>query len=262
MTSPDASGPIARLFDAHLHTEFAYCAEDTTAKSAVAAAREAGLAGAGVVEHADQLYFPREGFWKRADADDLDAMRASVEAGGGRMAEYRAHVAPLRSDFVRLGLEVEPAVQGGLALLEEDRDGWDFFLGGVHHLSEMNVKTASDSELAAAFMRATEKVVAGGVDALAHPFRFFGRHERRVPTDLYRPLAGMLTAHGVAAEINFHTNEPDPAFFAICLAEGVKLATGSDAHARHEAGKLAPHLALLSEIGALDRLDEILWRPG
>ena len=53
----------------------------------------------------------------------------------------------------------------------------------------------------------------------------------------------------MAAEINFHTNEPDPAFFRLCLDTGVRLTFGSDAHDLHAIGEFTPHLQLLRNCG-------------
>lgn len=60
-------------------------------------------------------------------------------------------------------------------------------------------------------------------------------------------LADMLAATGTAAEINCHLNSNDPEFFAQCIARGVKIAFGSDAHRLSEVGNLGPHLQLLRE---------------
>jgi histidinol phosphatase-like PHP family hydrolase len=59
----------------------------------------------------------------------------------------------------------------------------------------------------------------------------------------------MLVAYGVAAELNFHTNEPSPHFAALCLERGVKLTFGGDSHAMWEVGAMWPHVRLLQEVG-------------
>jgi len=73
----------------------------------------------------------------------------------------------------------------------------------------------------------------------------------------------MLAATGTAAEINFHGNAPDPAFFACCLERGVKLALGTDTHVPAEAGSLSAHADLLRRIAGGVELGDILmpW-PG
>jgi histidinol phosphatase-like PHP family hydrolase len=111
-------------------------------------------------------------------------------------------------------------------------------------------------------MTAVEHLLAGRIDVLGHPFRVFQRAGRPAPQELFRPVAELLAAHKVAAEINFHTNQPEPEFFALCLERGVKLAVGSDAHALVEVGELCPHLDFLRTLGVSKaRFGEALWRP-
>jgi len=254
---------LSRLFDPHVHTELASCAEDITAASALSRAWELNLP-IGFAEHADQLYFPREDYFARyeAEAGKLSALRSARDAGSVRFAAYRALVAPFRARGVLVGLEVEAAEDApGLALLDEDRAGWDYLLGAVHEFRGLTGRTEPIGDLERNFLAQVEKLVRTGVQALAHPFRVFVRKGREVPKQLYRPVVEMLAAHGVAAEINFHTNQPDPAFFSLCLELGVKLSIGSDAHAMREVGALGPHLDFLRQLGVLDRLDAVMWRP-
>jgi putative hydrolase len=76
------------------------------------------------------------------------------------------------------------------------------------------------------------------------------------------PVAELLARSGAAAEINFHNNEPDPEFIAICIERGVKIAFGSDAHALHEVGAFYPHLSVLREAaGRQDIADLLLPKP-
>ncbi len=159
----------------------------------------------------------------------------------------------LRSSFVRIGLEVECDRNGELTLLDEDREGWDLLIGAVHYLPET---FAGDVEHG--FMAVTEKLLQQNVAVLAHPFRFFRRHKMEPPRHLSRPMAQLLAAHGAAAEINFHTNEPNPDFFRCCLEEGVPIALGSDAHALYEVGEFAPHLNVLRQAGVGENLEEVL----
>jgi len=162
----------------------------------------------------------------------------------------------LRSSFVRLGLEVECDRSGELSLLEEDREGWDLLMGAVHMLPK-----AYSGNVERGFMAFTEKLLQGGVKVLAHPFRFFRRRGMEVPKHLFRPVAEMLAEYRVAAELNFHTNEPDPEFFRICLEEGVSIALGSDSHALYEVGEFAPHIELLRRLGVDGDLKDILFYP-
>ncbi len=246
------------LVDSHVHSQYAYCADDITAEGAIGRARDFGLAGITFAEHAGQLYLSQQDYWRAAFLYDAALIARERAAGRDRMQRYRREIAGLRSDFVRVGLEVECDGDGKLTLLDEDRDGWDVLVGAVHYLRELRSGEPSSAEVAQAFMEANECICAAGVDVLAHPFRIFRRNQRPTPTELYEPLADLLAATDVAAEINFHTNEPDPHFFQLCLERGVRIALGSDAHALHEVGEFGPHLELLRQAGAPENLDGVL----
>jgi histidinol phosphatase-like PHP family hydrolase len=222
--------------------------------------------GFGFSEHADQLYFPREGYFEKYEVESgkLAVMRESCRAGHGRFRQYRELVAPFAAQGVPVGIEAEAAEDAaGLGVLEEDLAGWDYLIGAVHEFRGCpdRGRTEPMCDLERDFMGQTEKLCRAGVNVMAHPFRIFGRRGREVPRHLYRPVAEMLAAHGVAAEINFHCNRPDPEFFALCLELGVRLSVGSDSHAMEEVGALEPHAGLLRELGVWERLDKVLWRP-
>src|SRR5690606_14141373 len=135
-------------------------------------------------------------------------------------------------------------------------------VGAVHYLRELcKGKDADPEKVADEFMHVTAGVVRSGIDVLAHPFRVFRRAALSVPERLYEPVARLLAECGVAAEVNFHTNDPDPRFFSLCLRYGVKLAFGSDAHAPWEVGEFAPHLELLHLAGYDGDVRDILWTP-
>lgn len=245
-----------------MHTELAACAEDITAAAALERASTLGLA-IGFVEHADQLYFPRKEYWKfEKNIGRESEIRKARDAGWSRWEEYRALAGSLRAGGILVGLEVEAGEDHeGLALIEEDARGWNYLLGAVHEFHGMTGKTEPMGELERDFMTQVRRLAAGGVDVLAHPFRAFQRKARPAPRDLYGPVADLLAAHGIAAEINFHTNRPDPEFLRACLDRGVKLAVGTDSHAISEVGTLDRHIALIRELGVWDRLDKVLWRP-
>jgi histidinol phosphatase-like PHP family hydrolase len=113
-----------------------------------------------------------------------------------------------------------------------------------------NLPSNTPAKFAASFMTVNEQLVSHGVHAIAHPFRIFRQGRIPVPTELYRPLARLLRERKVAAELNFHYNNPDPEFFRICSEEGTRIVLGSDSHLLREVGDLQPHLRLLRRIGA------------
>lgn len=241
------------LVDVHVHTQYAYCATTVTATGAIDRAEKFGLSGIVLTEHAGHLYVSREDPWW-SFLNDPDMKQRCRAEGRDRMSAYRAEMGALRSSSVRLGLEVECDRDGELALLDEDRAGWDLMVGAVHELPG-----AFGEHVESGFMAVTEKLLQHQVAVLAHPFRFFRRHKMEIPRHLFRPVARLLAEYGAAAEINFHTNEPNPAFFRCCLEESVPIALGSDAHALYEVGEFGPHMEVLREAGAGEVLGEVLF---
>ncbi|MGQ9733255.1 MAG: PHP domain-containing protein, partial [Candidatus Zipacnadales bacterium] len=212
-------------------------------------------------EHAGQLYLPAHAYWEGMFRRKASVIPAARSANQDRIRRYREEMRAYRSDKVGVGLEVELDAEGRLTLLAEDYEGWDVLIGAVHALRHCDGEGATEAQVASAFMRETEELTALGIDILAHPFRFFRRAGRPVPRRLYRRVAELLATYGVAAEVNYHTNEPDPDFFALCLEHNVKLSLGTDSHALHEVGELGPHLDLLRKIVSPDQLPDVLFTP-
>jgi histidinol phosphatase-like PHP family hydrolase len=99
------------------------------------------------------------------------------------------------------------------------------------------------------------------VDVLAHPLRLFTWVKRPCPREIHRPLAKMLAQSQTAAEVNFHKNPNDPAFFRECLDQGVKISFGSDTHALHQAGALRVHIEFLRQVAGQQDILPLLYRP-
>ncbi len=254
---PLAAEAEPAIIDCHAHTEFAYCGTDITAEGAIARARIFGLAGQCLTEHAGQLYCNQDDFWTARHIREPAVWRSGENS---RMAEFREKMLPLRDDFVRVGLEVGLDADGKLTIRDEDRDWPDLLIGAVHWIPE-DPDELNDAQLADAFMRASRGLAESGVDILAHPWRFFRREKRPTPKELYGDLADVLAATDTAAEINFHTNQPDPVFIAECIARGVKISFASDAHAMYEPGGLTAHLALLRQAAGRDDIADLLFYP-
>jgi len=79
-----------------------------------------------------------------------------------------------------------------------------------------------------------------------------------VPKDIYGDVIKILRRHNVAAELNFHTNQPDPLFFEKCVENGIKISLGSDSHNLLEVGEFSKHIELLKKINAAT--DEFLYK--
>jgi len=247
--------PELGLVDYHSHTQFAYCAKDMDYDVSPVLAQAMGLAGMALTEHSGQLYFERRAYWSGEFCREGNASTAGLQL---RMPDYWAATEHCRTDQMLVGLEVDADFNGNPVLRDEDRERADIIVGAIHYLSE-TVKEKPDPERTAdEFMAVTSRFLQHKPDILAHPFRVFRRAKLEVPTRLYEPLARLLKEHGVAAEVNYHTNTPDPAFFRICIDMGVKITFGGDSHQRYEVGEFAPHLQLLRDCGYNGDLKDIM----
>ncbi len=252
---PEALG----LVDCHTHTQFAYCSENMDMEKAARLAPEFGLKGLALTEHTSQLYFSREDCNRGTYAQGM----AGAKTEDNRMPDYwrQAARAAAAHPRLRVGLEVDADGAGGLVLSPRDRDQAALLIGAIHALPLTDIQTRDAAEIAGCFLSLQKKLVRTGIGILAHPLRIFRRRGVATPPAVLAPTVKMLRENGVAAEINFHTNEPDPEFFKQCLAAGVKLALGSDAHNLYEIGEFAPHLQFLEELGcgAADLEDVLAW---
>ncbi len=249
------------LAESHVHTEMAYCAADITIAGAQAICRDLGLCELAIAEHSGQLHFDRDTFWAAAFmAAGLETERGRVERGD----DYLALAARAGIPNARLGFEVDCDFVGRPVLTPAARARAGFLIGAVHWTPESAAKEPYDAvRLAASHRRLWEQFIPCGIDVLAHPFRIFHRHGEPPPRELFGPLARLLRRHGVAAELNFHIQEPVVEFAAVCLEEGVKLSLGSDSHELREVAEFWPHLRLLASLGVgHDDLDRVIWRPG
>ena len=214
-----------KIFDNHVHTQFAYCSrDDMFPDKSITLAREKGC-GICIVEHAGQLYVSNDDFWNGNIVNKPDLIHKEKT---NRMDEYIKYIRRLRADDVRLGLELDVNKEGHVTLRDEHAGYFDMFLGAVHFILERF------EDIDRAFMWNIDAFCDFGVDILAHPFRIYRKKNLGRPVHLYEKVAKTLARNGVAAEINFHTNEPDPDFFRACIENGVKLAFGSDAHCLQE----------------------------
>jgi histidinol phosphatase-like PHP family hydrolase len=253
------------LVDTHCHTEYAYCSAGVSARRNVEISRKAGLAGLCLVEHSFQLYFDEDEAWSWAWKTDDAMVQRAWASGRGRMPDYRAFVQGLRreyKDFIHLGLELDLLADGSLLLDEADRDGWDLLIGSIHQIHDFDRERETQAQAEKLFLRETERLLAQPIDVLAHPFRFLYHAKFKRPPHLHKTVARWLAQSGVATEINFHWNEPDPRFIEMCLTEGVKLALATDSHKLEEVGDLSRHLRLLEQLGVRDQdLSDVFYRP-
>ncbi len=253
---------VPGLVDTHCHTEYSYCSTSSSAEACTAVSQVLGMGGLGLVDHSYHLYFDKSTAWSWRWFADEELVRQAWTERTGRMDAYRAAARAWKSPFVQIGLELDLRKNGDLMLAPADRSDWDLLVGAVHVLQGFKKGVTPQKEAEALFMEQTVRVLEQPIHVLAHPFRFFRLNGLDVPTHLFEPLAELLARRGVAAEVNYHANQPDPRFFEICSARGVKIALGTDSHDLVEAGELTPHLHLLEAAGITpDRFERTLFAP-
>lgn len=247
-----------QLVDCHIHTQLAYCSENMDVDRSLSLAKDFNLAGVGFSEHSPQLYFDLPGYESRRW---LTGGMASAKPRFNRMDEYFALVASTGCPPQWAGLEVDCDFSGNLLLDEADRQRAGFLTGAIHDLAECRNPQPDYQRARNEFLARLHKLLGSGIKVLAHPFRAFQRASLPRDERLLRPVVEMLRSANVAAELNFHTQQPPPEFVRLCLQAGVKLAFGSDSHNLYEIGFFTPHLQLLRDCGYDANPADILIDP-
>ena len=247
---------VPNVIDVHCHTEHAYCGTTVDTASCIALSQALGISSLCITEHAFQLYFDKSRAMAFRWQDDPSLAAAVWDTPErGRMAAYRQFAEKLRSPFVKIGLELDLFDDGKLLLAPEDAEaGWDILIGAIHGVQGFVPGQTGQQEAERLFIRDVERLVVHGINVLAHPFRFFARNHLAAPTHLYPTVASLLADSGVAAEVNFHTYQPEPEFIRQCAKKGVTLALASDAHDLAEAGEFWPHVNVLRQAGVTPKM--------
>ena len=229
-------------------------------------ARAMGVRVQTFTEHSGQLYFDRATFWSGGFAH---TGIAHAQGRDNRMTDYwrQAHEAQhtQRNDDDRyapllVGLEVDTDFQGRLVIDAADRARAQIVNAAVHFLPQtlLPAEQRDAKRMEEEFMTVMTALVAQRPHIIAHPFRIFRKPVGEKPEHLFEPVVKLLKAHGVAAEINCHINEPDPTFVRLCIDAGVKLTFGSDAHNLYEVGEFTGHLHVLEQAGYDGDLSDVL----
>jgi histidinol phosphatase-like PHP family hydrolase/predicted phosphodiesterase len=240
------------LTDVHCHTEYAYCATTVDTAAAITLSKHFGVSKHCVLEHSFQLYFEKRyamsGKWQ---SDPKRVKEVWATPARSRMVNYRRFAEKLRSPFVRIGLEVDLYDNGKMLLAPKDakKGVWDILIGAVHFIHDFVLGKTTQQEAEKMFIRDVAQLVQLPIKVLAHPLRFFAWSNLQTPKHLYPVVADLLADSGVAAEINFHAYQTDPAFIRCCVEKKVKIALASDAHTLQEVGEFAPHIEVLRKAG-------------
>jgi histidinol phosphatase-like PHP family hydrolase/calcineurin-like phosphoesterase family protein len=245
--------PELELFDYHSHTQFAYCSENMDMAKSPELADKLGLRGITFTEHSGQLYYDSQTYWSGELCKEGIRGRRGFQ---NRMPDYWDAAGKASRENLKVGLEVDSDFQGNMILADEDRQKAKVLNGAVHKLQELKREDKDINRAADEFLSILENFIPSGIQILAHPFRIFRGHE--VPARLFDPVVKLLKENGVAAEMNFHYNRPQPEFVLKCIEAGVGITFGTDAHNLYEVGEFAPHLQFLKEIGFDGDLNDIL----
>jgi histidinol-phosphatase (PHP family) len=180
-----------------------------------------------------------------------DALPRYVETVLSLRERYRGRVA------IKLGIEAdyfaghEDATRALLA-----KYPFDYVLGALHYLGDWHFTSKqgqaryADEDPAAAFPLYFEQLVrmidSGLFDVVAHPDALRRGAFRPVASleAEYRRVARLLAGRGMAIEVNTGGVRrgcggpyPDREFLAACVAEGVPVTLGSDAHSPRDVGR-------------------------
>ncbi len=245
-----------KLQDVHVHTSLAYCSENMDIARSLRLAKVFGLDALCFTEHSGHLYFNSKSYGSKACLDPAAKPLPSER----RMDEYFKMLDDARIPFTRRGLELDCRFDGSKLVEDQDLAKVSLRVGAIHAMRSLGDPSFSARECCDEFLRMNEGLLSSGIHVLAHPFRVFVRAKREAPQELFRPLARLLRKHGVAAEINYHTNAPPLEFLNLCVEEGVKTAFGSDAHNLYEVGEFAPHLKLMKDAGLSGGFSDLMFR--
>lgn len=239
------------LFDSHVHTQFSYCGPTMKMERSVDLAPRLGLSGFAFTEHSGQMYYEESTYW--SDSWYRNGIEPQQDRSGMYLRAAKAY------PEVPTGFECDIYHNGNLVLQPQVTP--DLALGAVHKMAHAGWNRTGDLTPAIAdeFLFLNEKLMANGVDIIAHPFRVLSRVS--AVEALFEPMVDLLAEYGVAAELNFHINYPHEDFFRRCIQRGVPIAFGSDAHEHWEFGNFVPHLAFLEGLGFDGQLSDVLYRP-
>ena len=244
-----------KLVDHHVHTPLAYCNENMDIAKSIMLGKLFGLDGMVISEHSAHLYFNSNDYGQRMWFREGMAFDKKAD----RMNQYFELYGRESDDFCRLGMEVDIDHKGKGLVEPRILDKVEFRNGAVHCMASIMDKSGVDA-VEKEFLFLTESILAYGIDALVHPFRVFNRNGLETPKHLFASVVELLKKYGAAAEINYHTNNPDPEFFRMCVDNGVKISLGSDAHNLYEVGEFYASLKFLQKIAPDFSVNELLIR--
>jgi histidinol-phosphatase (PHP family) len=246
------------MIDYHLHGNFSGHGQGDLGEY-VEAALDKGFVEIGFSDHLPLVANP-------------DPYHAMLEE---KLPQYVARVLELREAYrgriaIKLGIEAD-YLEGHEAETKRllDSQPFDYVLGALHFLgdwhftSKAGIARFADEDPVEAFPKYFEKlkrlVETGLFDVLAHPdaLRRGAFRPARSMEEEHREVARLLASKGMAIEVNTGgirrdagSVYPERGFLAACVAEGVPVTVGSDAHTPGDVGRdFGAALELLDALG-------------
>ncbi len=246
------------MIDYHLHGNFSGHGTGNLAEYVEAAVAK-GFTEIGFSDHLPKVVDP-DPYHAMLEKDlprYVERVLALREANRGRIA-------------IKLGIEAD-YFEGHEAETKRllDSQPFDYVLGALHFLgdwhftSKAGIERFSSEDPVESFPKYFEQlkrmIETGLFDVLAHPdaLRRGAFQPARSMKNEHREIARLLAARGMAIEINTGgirrgagSVYPERGFLAACVAEGVPVTVGSDAHAPGDVGRdFGAVLELLEEFG-------------
>ena len=249
------------MIDYHLHGNFCGHATGDLAEYVDAAVAK-GFTEIGFSDHLPKVVDP-------------DPYHAMLEKDLPRYVERVLSLQKIYRGRITIKLGIEADYFAGYE--DETRrliDGYPFdyvlgalhFLGDWHFTSKQGLPRYECEDPAEAFPKyfeLLERMIGTGLfDVVAHPdaLRRGAFHPVRSMEREHRVIALLLKAQGMAIEVNtagirrgLGSVYPDPGFLGACVAEGVPITLGSDAHAPADVGRdYASAFRLLGDLGVTE----------
>ncbi len=248
------------MVDYHVHTALCRHAEGTLEEYLAEAERQ-GLKEIGFADHYPLgllNYTPRSQV--TMDPHELEGYIAAVRRLGESSKKVKVKLGievdylPEREELLREQLSSYPFdyVIGSVHFM----DGWDF----THPVHAETYHHHDIDQLYRRYFKLVQQACASGLfDFIGHidVIKKFGFRPQESLEPYWVETARLLAETGTGIELNTAGRDapveefyPDRHFLEICLAAGVQVTLGSDAHAPHQVGRYFPEaLAMLREAG-------------
>lgn len=253
------------FIDCHAHSgNLSYCCdENVTIKSYVDAVRTSSdCTGVAITNHGFSIYFPENIAWKWEFMNHPEIWDEHRDWGNQRLQEHLDQIERVREDGIFSGIETEMMADGRLTLDENFRDRLDVIVGGVHILPELfQNPNISKLVIMDAWWQYNERIMAAGIDILAHPFRWILTQDIKITSQDIQEIVSLAKHHSVTLELNSHKKiNFDVEMVKACAKESVPISIGTDTHHQWEISNFDYHRKVFTNAGIAPQ-EIMLWNP-